>query len=140
MATIDPKAARVAMQAAVSRWKRFPDDPIGKQLDEADECVQEASLMNKFLPPFMAQRQFAWKFIIAQDIFRAGIKTVRMYAGLVYLHMSPASTEAVLPNLDASSMDEGLEGVSAGEPAPTREQTHELFGTALSAHERQGML
>jgi hypothetical protein len=102
MATIDPIAARIAMQAAVSRWKRFPDDPIEKQLDEADECVQEASLMNKFLPPFMAQRQFAWKFIVAQDIFRAGIKTVRMYAGLVYLHMSAANAEAALPNLDAA--------------------------------------
>ncbi|HEV7243106.1 MAG TPA: hypothetical protein VGQ36_28015 [Thermoanaerobaculia bacterium] len=140
MATIDPKTAKVAMQAAVSRWKRFPDDPIEKQLDEADECVQEASLMNKFLPPFMAQRQFAWKFIVAQDIFRAGIKTVRMYAGLVYLHMSPATTEAVLPNLDAASMADGLEAADTGEPAPSKDQTHAFFANAMSEHERQGII
>ena len=139
---IDPNAARIAMQAAVSRWKRFPDDSIAKQLDEADECVQEASLMNKFLPPFLAQRNFAWKFIVAQDIFRAGIKTVRNYAGLVLLHMSPANTETAVPQIDAAAMiggDAGPEASPSGEPAPSKDSTHEFFGTALSAHERQGM-
>lgn len=140
---IDPNAARIAMQAAVSRWKRFPDDSIAKQLDEADECVQEAALMNKFLPPFLAQRSFAWKFIIAQDIFRAGVKTVRNYAGLVLLHMSPASTETAVPVIDANALSGG--GAEAApatldEHTPSTGATNEFFGTALSAHERQGML
>ncbi len=132
---IDPK--QLAMQVAINRWKRFPNDPIAKQLDEADECVQEASLMNKFLPPFMAKKGFAWQFITPQEIFRAKIQLVRNYAGLVFTHMAAVTPAAEVADL--AMLDESAESMSISGEAPSTRDAMELFAPAMSEAEREGL-
>jgi hypothetical protein len=85
---IDPKRANIAMGLAVTRWKKFPDDPIAQKLDDPQEWVQEATLMNHYLPAHVMPLGFSFAVVLPNE-FSVGITTVRQYAGLIYKHMVP---------------------------------------------------
>ena len=102
---IDPRRANIAMRAAVSRWKKFPDDSIQSDLDQPGEWVTEASLMNKFLPPPMAKLGFGWMVVMPNE-FSVGIKLVRGYAGLIYKHMVPQPAVTAFGTVQAAALGE----------------------------------
>ncbi|MEO8035722.1 MAG: hypothetical protein ABI837_14900 [Acidobacteriota bacterium] len=85
---IDPRQANIAMGLAVTRWRKLPDDPIGAKLDDPQEWVQEAALMNHFLPAHLAPLGYSFVAVMPNE-FSVGITKVRQYAGLIYKHMIP---------------------------------------------------
>ncbi|HEX7680191.1 MAG TPA: hypothetical protein VF713_18815 [Thermoanaerobaculia bacterium] len=87
---IDPRRANIAMGLAVTRWKKLPDDSIAAKLDDPQEWVQEAALMNHFLPAHLTPLGYSF-IVVTPNEFSVGIKTVRQYAGLIYKHMVPIS-------------------------------------------------
>jgi len=99
---IDPKRANIALGLAVARWKKLPDDSIAASLDDPSEWLQEATLMNHFLPAHLAQAGYSFIAVIPNE-FSVGIKTVRQYAGLIYKHMVPMAALAGVAH--ASTLD-----------------------------------
>jgi hypothetical protein len=95
---IDPKQANIAMGLAVTRWRKLPDDPIGHKLDNPQEWLQEAALMNHFMPSHLTPLGYSFVAVAPTD-FAVGITTVRLYAGLIYKHMTPIS-----PPMDIHAM------------------------------------
>ena len=142
--TSDKPAVAIAARVAVARWRRDLDGAIGQFLNDADECVQEASLMNANLPPFMAKRNYAWETVLPREIRAAQIKKVRQYAGLVLKKMhrvemaesTDLERELIVEALHAEGIGPSLEtsGAGAGEPTPSRRLSMELFaaGSGLS--------
>lgn len=86
--SIDPRRANIAMGLAVTRWRRLPDDSIAQKLDDPQEWLQEAALMNHFLPAHLSRLGFLFVAVTANE-FSVGIARVRQYAGLIYKHMTP---------------------------------------------------
>jgi hypothetical protein len=117
---IDPKRANIAMGLAVTRWKKLPDDSIAEKLDDPQEWVQEAALMNHFLPAHVMPLGFSFAVVLPNE-FSVGIKTVRQYAGLIYKHMVPITATVHVHELAATPAFEeaahALKGASASELA-----------------------
>ena len=98
---IDPKRANIAMGLAVTRWRRMPDDPIDHKLDNPQEWLQEAALMNHFMPSHLTPLGYSFVAVTPAD-FAVGITTVRLYAGLIYKHMTP-----IAPPMDIHAVASG---------------------------------
>ena len=94
----DPK--QLAMKLSVARWKKFPNDPIEKELNDAHEWIKEASLMNKFLPDPVFKAGFGWQAVHPIEIKAAAITTVQQYADFVEAHIQPL----VLPAAAAATV------------------------------------
>ncbi len=105
---IDPKRANIAMGLAVTRWRKLPDDSVADKLDDAQEWVQEAALMNHFLPVHLGPRGYSF-IVVTPNEFSVGIKNVRQYAGLIYKHMVPITVP-----LDVHVVAETREFLDAG--------------------------
>lgn len=97
---IDPRRANIAMGLAVSRWRKVPDDSIAASLDNPQEWVQEAALMNRFLPAHLTPVGFSF-IVVTPNEFSVGITKVRQYAGLIYKHMVPVAQIAEVVELAA---------------------------------------
>ena len=132
--SIDQAAANIAMRTAIARWRKYPDDSIAASLDGPAEWVQEASLMNQYLPPWM--QKAGYSFLAVQPVeFQVGIKLVRNYAGLVYRHMVALHPAASDPNLQLDLFDhDQTKGIAdqhaALHPDEVTGLTAEMFGYA----------
>ena len=130
---IDPRAANVAMHLAVARWKRFPDDSIAASLDEPAEWVQEASIMNQYLPAYTNSAGYSFISVHPQE-FQVGITLVRNYAGLIYRHMVALQPFVGNPMLHVNLFDAGAPGEKVAadhskiKPSELAARTNDFFG------------
>lgn len=80
---------QLALQLSVARWKKFPNDSIEKELNEAHEWIKEAALMNRFLPDPVFKAGFGWQAVHPIEIKAAKIKLVQQYADFMAAHINP---------------------------------------------------